>query len=124
MTAAPDTSNLRLARRWLRTQSLVAMALAGMALLVSPEAAYSSMFGSLAAFLPALLFTLVVTRRFGTDSAAFLRAVVIGEALKWLLTAVICVAVFVWVKPLAAGWFFGGMGAVLLAGWAGLIFAR
>ena len=36
----------------------------------------------------------------------------------------ICVAVFVWVKPLAAGWFFGGMGAVLLAGWAGLIFAR
>lgn len=122
MTAPADPSNHRLAQRWLRTQSLVAMALAGVLLLVSPVAAYSSMFGSLAAFLPSLLFTLVVARRFGADSAAFLRAAVIGEALKWLLTAVICVAVFVWVTPLAAGWFFAGMGAVLLAGWAGLIF--
>jgi ATP synthase protein I len=116
--------NLRLTRRWLRAQTLVAMTLALAALLVSQVAAYSSMFGSLAAFLPSLLFALIVAPRFGSDSAAFLRAAVIAEAGKWLLTAVICIAVFVMVKPLAAGWFFAGMGAVILAGWLGLIFSK
>lgn len=123
-TVPADRSNHRLAQRWLRMQSLVAMALAAALLLVSPVAAYSSMFGSLAAFLPSLLFALVVIRRFGSDSAAFLRAAVLAEAAKWLLTAVICIVVFVWVKPLAAGWFFAGMVTVILAGWAGLIFGR
>ena len=74
------------------------------------------MFGSLAAFIPALFFALFVTRKFGPDSAAFLRAVVIGEAGKLLLTALICVVVFVWVKPLAAGWFFAGMIVTVFSG--------
>ena len=79
------------------------------------------MFGSLAAYLPGLLFALIVARRFGADSGAFLRAAVLAECLKWLFCAVICVAVFTAVEPLAAGWFFTGMGVVFLAGWLGLI---
>lgn len=117
-------NNLRMMRRWLRAQSLVALGLAVVLLLVDPVSAYSSMFGSLAAFLPSLLFALVVAPRFGAGSASFLRAAVLGEAGKWFLTGAICIAVFVWVKPLAAGWFFAGMGVVLLAGWVGLIFNK
>ena len=106
-------------------QSVVGLALAGLALLLDGRvAAYSALFGSLAAFLPALLFALIVARRFGADSGAFLRAAVLAEALKWLFCAAICVAVFVGVKPLAAGWFFAGMGLVIMAGWLGLIFAN
>jgi ATP synthase protein I len=106
--------------RSLRVQSLVSVLLAGGLLLVSPVAAYSSMFGSLAAFIPALFFALMVARKFGPDSAAFLRAAVTAEAGKLLLTVLICAAAFVWVKPLAAGWFFTGMMAVMVAGWLGL----
>lgn len=122
MTVPAAVNNLRMTRRWLRAQSLVGLGLAGLAFLLSGSvAAYSSMFGSLAAFLPAFLFAVIVARRFGADSAAFLRAAVLAEGLKWLLCAALCVAVFVGVKPLAAGWFFAGMGIVILAGWLGLI---
>lgn len=124
MTVPAAVNNLRMTRRWLRVQSLVGLVLAGLAFLLAGRvAAYSSLFGSLAAFLPALLFALIVVRRFGADSAAFLRAAVLAEVAKWLFCAVICIAVFVFVKPLAAGWFFIGMGLVILAGWLGLIFS-
>ena len=113
--------NEQLIRRSLRVQSTVSLLLAGGLLLVGQVAAYSSMFGSLAAFLPALFFALFVTPKFGPDSAAFLRAAVIGEAGKILLTALICVAVFVWVKPLSAGWFFTGMAVVIFSGRLGLL---
>ncbi|MEJ2535138.1 MAG: ATP synthase subunit I [Gammaproteobacteria bacterium] len=122
MAALSAVRNVRMAQRWLRVQALVSLALAGVLLLQSPVAAYSSMFGSLSAFLPSVLFALIVAPRFGRDSTAFLRAAVLAESLKWLLTALICIAVFVGVKPLGAGWFFAGMGATILAGWAGLIF--
>ena len=111
----------RLISRGLRIQSTVSLLLAGGLLLVGPVAAYSSMFGSLAAFIPALIFALVVTPKFGPDSAAFLRAAVVGEAAKILLTALICMAAFVWVKPLAAGWFFAGMVVALFAGRLGML---
>lgn len=111
-----------LVRRWLRFQTLASLALAVALLAIGPIAAYSSMFGSLAAFLPALVFALIVAPRFGGDSAAFLRAAVFAEAGKLLLTALVCCAVFIWVRPLAAGWFFAGLATTLAAGWAGLIF--
>ena len=111
----------RLISRGLRIQSIASLLLAGSLLLLGPVAAYSSMFGSLAAFIPALVFALIVTPKFGPDSAAFLRAAVIGEAGKILLTALICMAVFVWVKPLAAGWFFAGMAVALFAGRFGML---
>ena len=111
----------RLINRGLRIQSIASLLLAGGLLLLGPVAAYSSIFGSLAAFIPALVFALLVTPKFGPDSAAFLRAAVIGEAAKILLTALICVAVFVWVKPLAAGWFFAGMAVALFAGRLGML---
>ena len=103
---------------------MAAMLLAGALLLVSPVAAYSSMFGSLAAFIPALFFALVVTPKFGADSAAFLRTAVIAEALKILLTALLCVAVFVWIKPLAAGWFFAGMAIVIFSPGLAMLFSK
>jgi len=110
-----------LIRRGLRVQSTTSLLLAGVLMLVGPEAAYSSIFGSLAAFIPALFFALFVTPKFGPDSAAFLRAAVIGEAGKIVLTALICVAVFVWVKPLAAGWFFTGMAVTIFSGRLGML---
>ena len=108
--------------RSLRVQSAVSLLLAGGLLMYSQVAAYSSMFGSLAAFIPVLFFALVVTPKIGSDSAAFLRTVVIAEVLKIVLTALICVVVFVWVKPLAPGWFFAGMAAVLFSGRLALLF--
>jgi F0F1-type ATP synthase assembly protein I len=113
--------DLKIARS-LRVQSTVSLLLAGSLLLVDQVAAYSSMFGSLAAFLPALFFALVVTPKFGPDSAAFLRTAVLAEVGKILITALICIAVFVWVKPLAPGWFFTGMVVVIFSGRFGLIF--
>ncbi len=105
----------------LRFQLLTGMAMAMALVAVSPLAAYSSLFGSLAAFIPALIFTVLVAGKIGNDSAAFLRAAAVGEAAKLLLTAFICMAVFLWVKPLAAGWFFGGMIAVIFVGHLGSI---
>jgi F0F1-type ATP synthase assembly protein I len=112
----------RLIGHGLRVQSIASLVLAGVLLLVGPIAAYSSIFGSLAAFIPALFFALVVAPRVGQDSAVFLRAAVMAEAAKILLTALICVAVFVWVKPLAPGWFFTGMIVVLFSGRLALMY--
>lgn len=92
-------------------------------LAVGRVAAYSSLFGSLAAFLPALVFTAILVPRMGGDSNVFLGAFVVAETLKWLLCGAICIVVFVGVEPLAAGWFFTGMGLVILAGWLGLFFS-
>ena len=108
--------------RSLRVQSTVSLLLAGGLLMVGQVAAYSSMFGSLAAFIPALFFALVVTPKFGPDSAAFLRTAVMAEVAKIFLTALICVVVFVWVKPLAAGWFFTGMAVAIFSGRLGLLY--
>jgi len=104
----------------LRIQSLTGISLAALALLAGPVAAYSSLAGSLAVYLPGLLFTLVVARRMGGDSAGFLRTVALAEFVKLGLTGVLCGLVFVFVKPLAAGFFFVGMIGVLIASWVGL----
>jgi len=92
------------------------MLLAGGLLFIGPVAAYSSMFGSLAAFIPSLAFALLVAPKMGPDSALFLRAVVIAEVAKLVLTALICMVVFIWVKPLSAGWFFAGMAIAIFSG--------
>lgn len=104
----------------LRIQSLAALVLASLSFMAGPVAAYSSLFGSLAAYLPGLLFTALVMRKMGGDSAVFLRTAALAEVGKLVLTGVICAAVFIWVQPLAAGFFFLGMIGVLAAGWAGL----
>lgn len=117
-------SNPGMVRRWLRAQSLVSLMLAIGLLLINPVAAYSSMLGSLAAFLPALVFALVLARRFGSDPATFLRAATLAETGKLLMTVLVCVAVFTLVEPLAPGWFFAGMLVTMAAGWFGLIFNR
>ena len=104
----------------LRIQSLVALVFAALSFLAGPVAAYSSLFGSLAAYLPGLFFTVLVMRKMGGDSAAFLRTAALAEFGKLALTGVLCAAVFSWVKPLAAGFFFLGMIGVLAASWFGL----
>lgn len=108
----------------LRLQSLTALVLALLSFLVSPIAAYSSIFGSLAVYLPGLMFTLVVMRKIGGDSADFLRTAALAEFGKLVLTGVLCAVVFIWVKPLAAGFFFLGMIGVLVTGWIGLALNR
>lgn len=113
--------NSQLISRGLRVQSIVAMLLAGSLLLLGPVAAYSSLFGSLAAYIPALFFALLVVPRFGSDSTAFLRTAVLAEFVKIFLTGLLCAAVFIWVKPLAPGWFFIGMLAVLFSGRFGML---
>jgi len=115
------SANSQLVSRSLRIQSLVALLLSCGLLLVGQVAAYSSMFGSLAAYLPSLLFALLVAPKFGSDSATFLRTAAIAEVAKIFLTGLLCAAVFVWVKPLSAGWFFAGMAAVIFSGRFGLL---
>ena len=116
------TPNSQLVARSLRIQTIVALLLAGGLLLVGPVAAYSSMFGSLAAYVPALFFALLVVPKFGADSAVFLRTAAVAEVAKLILTALICMAVCIWIKPLAAGWFFAGMVAVIFSGRLGLLY--
>jgi len=106
----------------LRIQTLVAFALVLLSLLAGPVAAYSSLFGSLAVYLPGLIFTVLVMRKLGSDSVVFLRTAMLAEFGKLALTGLLCAVVFIWVKPLAAGFFFLGMIGVLVAGWIGLAF--
>ena len=103
-------------------QSLVTLVLVILSLLAGPVEAYSSLFGSLAVYIPGLLFTVLVMRKLGGDSAAFLRTAVLSEFGKLALTGLLCAAVFIWIKPLAAGFFFLGMIGVLAANWLGLAF--
>jgi len=98
---------------------VTAVLLALLALLAGPVPAYSSLFGSLAAFLPSLVFTVLVMRKLGSDSGAFLRTAVLAEFGKLFLTGLLCAAAFIWVKPLAAGFFFLGMIGVIVANWFG-----
>ena len=107
----------------LRIQSLAAVVLALLALMAGPVAAYSCFFGSLAAYVPGAVFTILVMRKMGGDSAAFLRTAALAEFGKLALTGLLCAVVFIWVKPLAAGFFFLGMIGVLIANWVGLALA-
>ena len=99
----------------------MALILVLLSLLADPVAAYSSLFGSLAVFLPCLLFAVTVTRKMGGDSAAFLRTAVLAEFGKLALLGVLCAVVFINVKPLAAGFFFLGMFGGIAANWFGLV---
>jgi len=107
----------------LRIQSLTAFVLASLAFLVSPVAAYSSLSGSLSVYVPGLIFTVLVIRKIGGNSADFLRTAVLAEFGKLVLTGMLCAVVFIYVKPLAAGFFFVGMIGVLIASWIGLALA-
>jgi len=108
--------------RGLRIQTVVALMLAGGLMLVGPVAAYSSLLGSLAAYLPALFFALLVVPKFGADSGTFLRTAVIAEVAKIFLAGLLCALVFTWVKPLSPGWFFAGMVAGIFSGRLGMLF--
>jgi F0F1-type ATP synthase assembly protein I len=117
-TAPPQVvPNLALS---LRIQSLTGISLALLALLAGPVAAYSTLAGCLVVYLPGLLFTILAARRMGGDTAAFLRTVALAEFVKLALVGVLCAVVFVFVKPLDAGFFFIGMIGVLIASWVGL----
>jgi hypothetical protein len=71
-------------------------------------------------YLPGVLFTGLVGRKIGGDSGSFLRTAALAEFAKLFLTGLLCALVFIWVKPLAPGWFFTGMIAVLATSWFGL----
>ena len=117
---AQETKVLEGVTKSLRVQSLAALALVLVSLPAGPVAAYSSLFGSLVVYIPGLLFTVAVMRKVGSDSAVFLRTAALAEFGKLGLVAVLCAVVVIWVKPLAAGFFFLGMIGVMVAGWFGL----
>ena len=117
-----DSTGTNLSRS-LRIQFLVMVLLAFALLLVSPVAAWSSLFGGLAVYVPGLIFTVLLVRKIGGDSAAFLGTAALAEFGKLVLTGLFCALVFIWIKPLAAGFFFLGMISVLVTGWAGLVMA-
>ena len=75
----------------------------------------------MAAYIPALFFALVVVPKFGADSVTFLRTAAVAEVAKIFLTGLMCAAVFIWIKPLSAGWFFTGMAVVIFSGRFGLL---
>lgn len=105
----------------LRLQTWVAIGLTALAAgLAGRIAAVSAFAGAVAVYLPGLLFTWRVGRRLGGDSGAFLRTAALAEFGKLALTGLLCAAAFVWLRPLAPGWFFAGMIAVLATGWVGL----
>ncbi|MEE8496630.1 MAG: ATP synthase subunit I [Xanthomonadales bacterium] len=106
--------------RSLRIQSLALFLLAFALLLVSPVAAWSALFGGLAVYVPGLIFTVLMLRKIGGDSAAFLGTAAVAEFGKLVLTGLLCAVVFIWVKPLAAAYFFLGMISALIAAWVGL----
>jgi F0F1-type ATP synthase assembly protein I len=108
-------------RGGLRVQSLISVALAVILLAVSPVAATSALCGSLAVYLPGLMFTVLTVRKLGGDTGAFLRTATLAEFGKLLLTGLLCALVFVFVKPLAPGYFFLGMIVTLVVGWAMLM---
>lgn len=115
-------TNSQMVSRGLRIQTVVALMLAGGLMLVGPLAAYSSLLGSLAAYLPALFFALLVVPKFGADSGTFLRTAVIAEVAKIFLAGLLCALVFTFVKPLSPGWFFAGMVAGIFSGRLGMLF--
>lgn len=85
-------------------------------------AAYSALLGGLAAVVPNsfLALRLIAPRR-DAGAGALLRAAYVGEAGKLALTVLAFSAVFVLVKPLAAGALFAGFVAAQLATMAGLL---
>jgi len=124
---AVTTSHLdvsRLAQRLksgLRIQVFVLLGLAAVLLLVGSIAAKSSLLGGLAVFVPGLIFKMVTLRKLGGDTAAFLRTVTLAEFGKLLLVGVLCGLIFVFVKPLAPGYFFLGMIVTMVVGWGTLM---
>lgn len=106
--------------KWLRFQLLATIVLVAIVSPLGLTSAYSSLFGGMAAFLPAVFFAAYAGSKVSASSTVFLRAAVIGETLKLVLTVLICLAVFKWVDPLAPGAFFFGMIGVIMAGWVGL----
>jgi ATP synthase protein I len=88
-------------------------------------AAYSALLGSLVCVLPnAFLGARIVLAGGGGDARTLLRASYAGAAGKLLLTAAFFAVVFVLVRPLAPGWFFGGFLLSQTAIWASPILVR
>jgi F0F1-type ATP synthase assembly protein I len=104
----------------LRLQTVVAVLLALGLLLIGPIAAYSSLCGSLAVYIPGMLFTVLLARKIGGSSTSFLGTAAVAEFGKLVLTGLLCALVFIWVKPLEPLWFFVGMLTVLATSWIGL----
>jgi len=107
----PDVNPLVSVSRVLVAQLSMGMLIAGIALLSGGRiAAWSALLGGLICVIPNafLALRIVVGGAVapGQDPRRMLRASYIGAAGKFLLTAAFFAAVFVLVRPLAAGWLF------------------
>ncbi|MFD1382933.1 ATP synthase subunit I [Rhodanobacter aciditrophus] len=80
--------------------------------------AYSFLAGALASVLPSLYMAWRVFGHAGTRAAKdVVRSFYRGEAGKLVLTALLLTAVFIFIKPLAAGALFAGFGIAILSHW-------
>ncbi len=124
----PDVNPLASVSRVLAAQLSMGALVAGIALLSSGRiAAWSALLGGLICVIPnaflALRIVIGGAVSPGQDPRRMLRASYVGAAGKFLLTAVFFAAVFVLVRPLAAGWLFAAfvltqavVGAFLVVG--------
>ena len=80
--------------------------------------AYSFLAGALASVLPSLYMAWRVFGHAGTRAAKdVVRSFYRGEAGKLVLTALLLMAVFIFIKPLSAGALFAGFGIAILSHW-------
>ncbi|MGB5210303.1 MAG: ATP synthase subunit I [Gammaproteobacteria bacterium] len=107
----PDVNPLASVSRVLLAQLSMGALIAGIALLIGGStAAWSAVLGNLICVIPnaflALRIVIGGAVAPGQDPRRMLRASYVGVAGKFLLTAALFAAVFVLVRPLAAGWLF------------------
>lgn len=109
VSVAPDVNPLAAISRILIAQLSAGLLVGGVGLAVAGRtAALSAVLGGLICVIPNAFMALrMIAGGAGHDPRRMLRASYVGAAGKLALTAALFAAVFVLVRPLAAGWLFG-----------------
>ncbi len=126
MNVAPDVNPLAAIFRILIAQLFASLLIGAAALVLADStAALSAVLGGLICVIPnAFLALRIIVGSSGRDPRGMLRASYVGAAGKLLLTAALFAAVFVLVRPLAAGWLFGAFVLAQATVWIFLVVDR
>ena len=105
--------------RFIATQLVLVFCLSvGIYMIYDGLHAYSFLAGALASVLPSLYMAWRVFGHAGTRAAQdVVKSFYRGEAGKLVLTAILLSAVFIFIKPIAAGALFAGFGVAILSHW-------
>ncbi len=108
--------------RLLKWQLILALVLSAFALPFGGVAMISVILGTGIAIAGSLYFALQAFRHAGaTQASQIVRSFFRGEAGKFVITVLLFAAVFVWVKPLQAGWLMTGFILEQLVAWGVLL---